>query len=63
MYVHVELAKHILQYVSETLDFGLKFDGEAGTLDDIVGYTDSNFAGSKSDRKLRAMSLCLSEPL
>ena len=49
--VHVELVKHVLRYVSGTLDLGLKFDGEADTPDDVVGYTDSDFAGSKSDRK------------
>lgn len=35
---HVKLVKHVLQYVSGTLDFGLTFEGEADTLDDIVGY-------------------------
>lgn len=49
--VHVELVKHVLQSVSGTLDLGLRFDGDADTLDDVVGYINSDFAGSKSDRK------------
>ncbi len=46
---HVELVKLVLRYVSETLELGLKFDGEADTPDDVIGYTDSDFAGSKPD--------------
>ena len=44
--------KHILQYISKTLDFGLKFDREANILDDIVKYIDFECAWSKIDRKL-----------
>lgn len=40
-----------MQYVSETLDLSLKFDGEVDTLDDIVKYIDSDFARSKTDWK------------
>ena len=47
----MELVKHVLQYVSGTLDLSLKFDGEADTLDNVVGYTDSDFAGLKIDQK------------
>lgn len=43
--VYIKLVKHILQYISEMLDLSLKFDGEVDTLDNIVGYTNSNFAG------------------
>ncbi len=49
--VHVELVKHVLRYVSGTLELGLTFDGEADTPDDVIRYTDSDFAGSKTDRK------------
>ena len=49
--VYVELVKHVLPYVSGTLDFGLKLDGEVNISDDVVGYIDSNFAGSKTDPK------------
>ena len=48
---HVELVKHVLQYISGKLDLGLKFNREANTLDDEVGYTNSNFAGSKTNQK------------
>ncbi len=51
MPTYVELVSHVLQYVSETLELGLKFDGEAKTQDNIIGYTDSDFAGSKLDPK------------
>ncbi len=49
--VHVELVKHVLRYVSGTLELGLTFDGEADTPDHVIGNTDSDFAGSKTDRK------------
>ena len=49
--IYVELVKHVLWYISKRLDLGLKFDGEADTPDNVVEYTDSNFAGSKTDRK------------
>ncbi len=48
---HVELVKHVLRYLSGTLELGLKFDAEADTSDDVIGYTDSDFAGSKPGRK------------
>ncbi len=48
---YIELVKHILQYVSETLELGFKFDGGADMSDDSIGYTDSDFARSKPDRK------------
>lgn len=49
--IHVELIKHVLQYVSWTLDLGLTFDGEANTPNDVVRYTDSDFVESKIDWK------------
>ena len=48
---HVEVVKYILRYVSGTLKLGLIFDGNADTPDDVIGNTDFDFAGSKSDRK------------
>ena len=45
----MELVKHILRYVSATVDLGFTFDGEADMSDDVVGYTDSDFARSKTD--------------
>ncbi len=50
--VNVELVKHLLWYLSGTLYLGLKFDGKADTPDDLVGYKDSDFAGSKTYQKL-----------
>ncbi len=48
---HVQLVKLVLQYVSGTLELGLKSEREADIPDDVIGYTDSDFAGSKPDRK------------
>ncbi len=48
---YIKLVKYILQYVSGTLKLSLKFDGAADTPDDMVGYTDSDFAGSKIGQK------------
>lgn len=45
--VHIELLKHVLQYISTTLDLSLKFDGKADTPDDVVGYTYFNFTRLK----------------
>ena len=49
--IHVELVKRVLRYVSGTLHLGLTYDREADTPDDVIGYTDSDFAGSKPDQK------------
>ena len=50
--VHVRLVKHMLQYISGTIGLGLTFDDGAAIPDDVVSYTDSNFARSKPDQKL-----------
>ena len=47
--IHVKFVKHVLRYVSGTLCLGLIFDGEADTPDNMIGYTDSDFAESKPD--------------
>ena len=47
--VHWTVAKHILRYLAGTVDYGLdytRFDGVG-----LVGFTDSNWAGSVSNRK------------
>lgn len=49
--VYMELVKHILRYVSKTLDLNLKFDGKADIPDDVIRYIDSDFAESKIDQK------------
>ena len=50
--VHMELVKYVLWYVFKTLDLDVKFDGEVDRADDVIRYTDSDFARSKTDRKL-----------
>ena len=47
--VHIELVMHVLRYVSGTLQFGLTFDGEADKPDDLIGYTNSDFASTGGD--------------
>ena len=47
----MKLVKHILQYISETLDLNLIFDKEANTSDDVVRYIDSDFPRSKINQK------------
>lgn len=49
--LHIKFVKHILYYISKILYLGFTFDREADTLDDMIGYTDSDFAGSKLNRK------------
>ena len=49
--IHVALVKQVLRYVSGTLNKGLVFDGSADTPNDVVGYTDADFAGTKTGRK------------
>ena len=47
--MHWTAAKHILRYLAGTVDYGLdyrRFDGVG-----LVGFTDSNWAGSVLDRK------------
>lgn len=39
----MKLVKHVLQYVFEILDLGLKLNKKADTLDEVVEYTDSDF--------------------
>jgi hypothetical protein len=47
-HVHLVAAKHVMRYLKGTLDCGLNYDGDDFTLS---GYTDSDWAGSVSDRK------------
>lgn len=49
---YVELIKHILRYISRTIDQGLAFDDGANMPDDVVGFIDSDFARSKPNQKL-----------
>jgi hypothetical protein len=48
-HVHLVAAKHVMRYLKGTLDFGLRYDGDHDFT--LSGYTDSDWAGSVSDRK------------
>jgi len=47
--VHWIVAKHILQYVQGTVDYGLDYRRGDGVT--LVGYTDADWAGCPSDMK------------
>jgi hypothetical protein len=47
--VHLVAAKHVMRYLKGTLDFGLCYNGDHDFR--LIGYTDSDWAGSVSDRK------------
>jgi hypothetical protein len=49
-HVHLVVAKHVMKYLKGTLDCGLNYDGDHDFT--LSGYTDSDWAGSVSDRKL-----------
>jgi hypothetical protein len=48
-HVHLVAAKHVMRYLKGTLDCGLNYDGDHDFT--LSGYTDSDWAGSVSDRK------------
>ena len=47
--LHFTTTKHILRYVKRTKDYGIKYKMEKDN--SLLGYTDSNWAGSIDDRK------------
>jgi hypothetical protein len=47
--VHLVAAKHVMGYLKGMLDFGLCYNGDQNFRP--IGYTDSDWAGSVSDRK------------
>lgn len=47
---HMAAVKHVLRYVSGTLNFGCVYMKREGGLD-LIGYSDSDLAGDMSDRK------------
>ncbi|RDX81581.1 DEAD-box ATP-dependent RNA helicase 39, partial [Mucuna pruriens] len=52
---HLLAAKRILRYVQGTIDFGVLFPkGEAEKELELIGYSDSDWCGDKSDRKNNA---------
>jgi hypothetical protein len=56
-HVHLIVAKHVMRYLKGTLDYGLNYDGDHDFT--LSGYTDSDWAGSVSDRK-RTSGCCFS---
>ena len=48
-HVHLIAAKHILRYLRDTIDYGLKYD--ANQKINLEGYVDSDWVGSAIDRK------------
>jgi hypothetical protein len=49
-HVHLVAKKHVMRYLKGTLDCGLSYDGDHDFT--LNGYTDSDWAGSVSDRKI-----------
>jgi hypothetical protein len=47
--VHLVATKHVMRYLKGTLDYGLNYDGDNDFR--LSGYTNSDWAGSVSDRK------------
>ena len=47
--MHWIVAKHVLRYLQGTLDFGLDYIHSDGVR--LTSFTDSDWAGSVSDRK------------
>jgi hypothetical protein len=48
-HVHLVVEKNVMRYLKGTLDCGLSYDGDHDFT--LIGYTDSNWAGSVFDRK------------
>jgi hypothetical protein len=48
-HVHLVVAKHVMRYLKGKLDCGLSYDGDHDFR--LSDYTDSDWAGSVSDRK------------
>ena len=46
---HVSLLANVFHYVSGTLDLGLTFSDDSS--DEVIGYSDADFAGAVDDRK------------
>jgi hypothetical protein len=47
---HLVAAKHVMRYLKGTIDCGLSYDGDHDFT--LSGYTDADWAGSVSDRKI-----------
>ena len=55
--VHWVAAKHVLRYLAGIVDYGMDYRGSDGV--SLIGLTNSNWAGSASDRK-RTFGCCFS---
>jgi hypothetical protein len=49
IHVHLVATKHVMRYLKGTLDCGFNYDGDHDFT--LSGYTDSDWAGSVSDKK------------
>jgi hypothetical protein len=57
IHVHLFATKHVMRYLKGTLDCGFSYDGDHDFT--LSGYTDSDWAGSVSERK-RTSGCCFS---
>jgi hypothetical protein len=52
-HLHLVATKHVMRYLKGTLDCGLNYDGDHDLT--LIGYTNSDWAGSVSDRKITSV--------
>jgi hypothetical protein len=50
--VHLVVANHVMRYLKGTLDYDLRYTGDHEFR--LYGYTDSDWDGSTSDRKINS---------
>lgn len=48
---HSHALKWIMRYLQGSVNVGLKFSRQQSEIDDVIGYVDSDFAGSVDTRK------------
>jgi hypothetical protein len=48
-HVHLIAAKHVMRYLKGTIEYGIKYDADCEFR--LQGYSDSDWAGSVTDRK------------
>ena len=56
---HMSMAKHVLRYLKGTMSYGLKFEKSIDKLE-LVGYSDSDRAGSEDRRSISGYCFQLS---
>ena len=57
-HVHLVVAKHVMRYLKGTINFGLYYDRDHDY--SLYGYTDSDWAGSTTDKKSTSGGFLLS---